>query len=414
MHVIVVSDYGEVTGGASQVAILEARALAEQGAEVTFFCATEPLSDRLRHRRIRVECLGIPDVWQRGHVAAAVQGIWNRGAARAFRHLLRRADPACTVIHFHQWAKALSPSVLRVAARTGFRALITLHDYLSFCPVGTYFDFGRNRPCQRRPLSPSCVVAACDPRSYAHKVVRLARQFDFPELLRRVEDRWAFVHVSPLAAALAKSHLPCGARHVIVTHPVDIRRTQQADVGASVAFLFVGRFLREKGCVDLAEVAASLGFDVAFLGQGPELATLSAKHQRAQFLPWGPREAVIEALNRCRALVLPSICFETFGMVVPEALARGVPVIVSDRVGAGAMIVHGVNGFIYRAGDREDLGRCLNAMADTGRAHAMAAEAYRRYWAAPLSLRAHAEAIMNVCRAMLAEPGKCAVVADPG
>lgn len=60
-------------------------------------------------------------------------------------------------------------------------------------------------------------------------------------------------------------------------------------------------------------------------------------------------------------LVLPSL-LETYGMVLTEALARGIPVIASDS-GAIATTVghtrHGVPGLLVRAGDRQDLAAAL-------------------------------------------------------
>ena len=44
--------------------------------------------------------------------------------------------------------------------------------------------------------------------------------------------------------------------------------------------------------------------------------------------------------------------FDTFGMVVLEAMAAGVPVIVSNRVGARDLVEHGRNGFVV---EREDV-----------------------------------------------------------
>jgi len=43
--------------------------------------------------------------------------------------------------------------------------------------------------------------------------------------------------------------------------------------------------------------------------------------------------------------------FDTFGMVVSEALAAGLPVIVSDQVGAKDLVVQGKNGFVVRWDD---------------------------------------------------------------
>ena len=51
-------------------------------------------------------------------------------------------------------------------------------------------------------------------------------------------------------------------------------------------------------------------------------------------------EAKVKALHRFDVLVLPS-AYEPWGLVVNEALEAGVPVIVSDRVGARKDLVEG-------------------------------------------------------------------------
>jgi UDP-glucose:(heptosyl)LPS alpha-1,3-glucosyltransferase len=49
--------------------------------------------------------------------------------------------------------------------------------------------------------------------------------------------------------------------------------------------------------------------------------------------------------------------FDTFGMVVLEAMAAGLPVVITRRVGAKDMVTDGVNGFIIDAdGTDADLG----------------------------------------------------------
>jgi glycosyltransferase involved in cell wall biosynthesis len=58
-------------------------------------------------------------------------------------------------------------------------------------------------------------------------------------------------------------------------------------------------------------------------------------------------------------LVLPSL-FEPFGLVVNEAMLCGLPVAVSDRVGARFDLVRpGENGYVFPAGDVEALAAIL-------------------------------------------------------
>jgi glycosyltransferase involved in cell wall biosynthesis len=78
-------------------------------------------------------------------------------------------------------------------------------------------------------------------------------------------------------------------------------------------------------------------------------------------------------------LVLPSE-YEPFGVVVNEAMLCGCPVVVSDRVGAGADLVWpGDNGLIVRCGDIDALAAALNELLrDQDRLRRMGKQATER------------------------------------
>jgi glycosyltransferase involved in cell wall biosynthesis len=63
-----------------------------------------------------------------------------------------------------------------------------------------------------------------------------------------------------------------------------------------------------------------------------------------------PQGALAEAFRAGSVLVLPSL-EEGFGLVVPQALNCGLPVIVSDRVGGKDFIRHRENGSVFPVGD---------------------------------------------------------------
>jgi glycosyltransferase involved in cell wall biosynthesis len=71
-----------------------------------------------------------------------------------------------------------------------------------------------------------------------------------------------------------------------------------------------------------------------------------------------PRPHLAEAFRRARVLALPSV-EEAFGLVVPQALACGLPCVVSDQVGAGDLIVPDANGATFPTGDARSLARGL-------------------------------------------------------
>lgn len=67
-----------------------------------------------------------------------------------------------------------------------------------------------------------------------------------------------------------------------------------------------------------------------------------------------------EILRKADLLVAPSVWYETFGFTVLEALSCGVPVLVSDRVGAKDLITD--NGIIVEAGNIEALKSAIKSL----------------------------------------------------
>jgi glycosyltransferase involved in cell wall biosynthesis len=72
----------------------------------------------------------------------------------------------------------------------------------------------------------------------------------------------------------------------------------------------------------------------------------------------------------CDAFVLPSL-YEPRGTVINEAMACGLPVVVTDRCGSlGDVVLEGQNAFVYPAGDDAALAKVLDALMDDAlRAH---------------------------------------------
>src|SRR3546814_16169108 len=73
MQIVIVSEFGNINGGAAKVAITSAVGLAERGVEVLFVCAIPPIDPSLRHPRIEVRCFEQESVWtQRNRLKAAI------------------------------------------------------------------------------------------------------------------------------------------------------------------------------------------------------------------------------------------------------------------------------------------------------------------------------------------------------
>ena len=155
----------------------------------------------------------------------------------------------------------------------------------------------------------------------------------------------------------------------------------------TVAF-FCAKLQRWKGPLDLLESFARANVQNSFLvfaGDGPERNVLERRAaelglaDRVRFLGFLNQSQLPSAYCAADVFVLPSL-FEPFGLVVNEAMLCGLPVAVSDRVGARFDLVRpDENGYIFPAGDVDALAAVLREiLADEEKRSRMSIAARRR------------------------------------
>lgn len=136
--------------------------------------------------------------------------------------------------------------------------------------------------------------------------------------------------------------------------------------------LFVGRLEASKGLQELLSafaraVAEENDLCLAIAGDGSlraHVETIAAKPDcRVTYLGRLSGDDVLCAYLAADLLVLPSL-FEPWGLVINEAMACGLPVIVSDRVGCADDLVRpGETGLVVGAGREIDLASAIRQLA---------------------------------------------------
>jgi glycosyltransferase involved in cell wall biosynthesis len=166
-----------------------------------------------------------------------------------------------------------------------------------------------------------------------------------------------------------------------------VRATWKIPVEGSVA-LFCAKLQRWKGPMDLLEAFARaniLNSYLVYAGDGPERRSLERRavelgvSERVRFLGFVNQSQLPSVYCAADLFVLPSL-FEPFGLVVNEAMLCGLPVVVSDHVGAKFDLVRPEeNGYVFPAGNVEALATILQQiLPDPQRRTRMGAEALRR------------------------------------
>jgi phosphatidylinositol alpha-mannosyltransferase len=161
-----------------------------------------------------------------------------------------------------------------------------------------------------------------------------------------------------------------------VPNGVDVARfatAEPADLGPGPKVLFVGRLDERKGfrvAVDafgrLAAVRPLLRLIV--VGDGPERAAVGALppevRDRVRFLGTVPNAELHPVETACDLYVGPAIGGESFGVVLVEAMAAGLPVVASAIPGYDEVVTDGVEGLLVPPGDPAALAEAAGVVLD--------------------------------------------------
>jgi 1,2-diacylglycerol 3-alpha-glucosyltransferase len=212
------------------------------------------------------------------------------------------------------------------------------------------------------------------------------RRMPHVEMLKRrfIAACSGFVVPGKSAAAYAATFGVPRERIFVAPNPVDnaffsheaaSARSRAADMRRQFGlperyFLCVGRLVFAKGLFDLLDAYAKLapdlraGVELLFVGDGVEQSALEARAAAihpgvVRFTGFVHREQLAVYYALAEALVFPTHT-DTWGLVVNEAMACGIPIVVSDAAGCVPdLLQDGWNGYIVPKGSLEKLSEAL-------------------------------------------------------
>lgn len=198
-----------------------------------------------------------------------------------------------------------------------------------------------------------------DPPGLHSRIARVKdREIELADAIVTVSEFARTTYVDEGCAPERVRAVPLGADLELFAPPAD-----EPARGPGSVFLFAGAPIVRKGFDLLLEAFARVAAaepSAALRAVGPR----GGEADREGITCVGPvtQTQLAVEMSRADCLVLPSRN-DSYGMVVAEALAAGLPVVVSDRVGASELVVPDENGWIVPAGDAEALGDRLLALA---------------------------------------------------
>ena len=315
-------------------------------------------------------------------VKAVADLIYDRDAAERFDALLDDVQP--DIVHLHNTARQLSPSILRVARHRGVPAVMTIHDYGVVCPQGLLLR-GGTTPC----LAPNCqrgnVLHAVASRCVKDLVVasgvaavETAIHRAFGSYLRSVA---ALMVPSRFLARILFESGVSGKRIRLLDNAVPDSPSPGPIPTHGGHLLYQGRLTPEKGLGRLLLAAAQVPeVPVAIAGDGLLRSALQGSAPpNVRFLGVLGRDQLDACVAASVAVVSPSSWFENAPLAVIELLRAGRPVIATEIGGQPELLTDG-GGVLVPVGDVDALaGAMRDLWSNRDRAQSLGREARAAY-----------------------------------
>lgn len=362
-RILLVHNYYKLPGGEDTVVENEKRLLEGQGHYVFLYARSNREMDGF-------------SAWRK--LLLPLTSLFSLRTYREVKRLI--GEKQIDIVHVHNTLALISPSVYYAALRCGTPVVQTLHNYRLVCPNGLLYRDGHIcEECIEKGYR--CAVKhACYRNSRIQSLISVLvlRVHGFLGIYNRLnlicltdfqkrKTAWRF----PKARIFVKPNFtdcPDSTNYSDSAYQPDsagqadneVYFTENLKAGH---YIYVGRMEKNKGIWVLLKAFEQLeeeNISLLLVGTGPEEKKIrryldEKRMKQVRYCGFQEKTWVMEHLKSARALILPSQCYETFGMTVIESFSCKTPVIISDiEALAGAVREQGA-GLIFRHDSPADL-----------------------------------------------------------
>ena len=363
MKVLQINKYHYLKGGADKVYLDTSNLLAERGHEVLHFSTSDTKNEFSLTSEFFVKS---PDfltlsTWQK--MKSSLSYIYSNQSKQNLTNLILEHQP--DLAHIHIFFGELSLSILSVLRKFNIPVVMTLHDFKLLCPIYSLYDQD-NSICEKCASGNilHCVRKKCNKNNYAYSLMASVESVTRDWLFSYEKYIDHFIAVSKFSM---KKHLEYRVQlegkishlYNFVDRPLSVMKPGHEDY-----YCYFGRLSREKGLLNLVNAFAKNGFKLKIAGEGPFKKELEQYCQQnsisnVAFVGHQSGLQLERFVNRAKFTIVPSECYESFGLVVIESMQQGTPVIASNIGAIPELVEHHRTGFLFTSGQLEAIQQAI-------------------------------------------------------
>ncbi len=359
MLILSVNKFYWKKGGSESVFFGEKEMLESAGHTVIPFSMQGSKNENTQYSEYFVNEVDYTKPGMKNRLLSASKIIYSFEAKKKIQNLLLSHSP--DLAHFHIFQHQISPSVFGPLKKKKIPIILTLHDLKPLCP--NYKMYVNGRICEecKGMRFYNCFKNRCTKGSVMGSLVNSVEMyFHYAMGYYQNVDRYIavskFYRDKMIEFGFAKdkiSYLP----NYIDTKSYDLNVPEKGYV------LYFGRISEEKGIsvlFDAARIVPEIPFYIVGTGPLEEYFKMKAHEEgldNVRFFGYKSGKQLLTLLAEATCVVVPSVWYEAFGLVVIEAFAAGKPVIGSNIGAIPELIDQGVDGFVVQPGSEHELAK---------------------------------------------------------
>lgn len=314
---------------------------------------------------------GKMSVFEKIHAFFHVLYSWN--VARQLEKMFEE-EGVPDVAHLHNFSYQLSPAVIQVLQKHHIPLVWTLHDYKVISPNYSLYTDGGVDECTKPDAYFQAFFHKSIKNSYTQSFLASLEQWLHVKVTRWY--RSSDVYVAP-SVFMRDTIIEYGIPKEEVTQVYNFIHMSEyePDYSHDGAYMFVGRFVREKGVMEMLSAFKQMpDVRLDIIGGGPlqeEMQAYIDEHKMSQVRILGAiyPPQMYGKLARAKALIMPSVWYENNPIIMLQAMALGKPIVGARIGGIPELIVEGKTGITYDPFDTQDFIRAVRACEGMDLAH---------------------------------------------
>lgn len=376
MKILQINKYFYLRGGAERYFFDLSEMLSKNGNEVIPFAMAASENHYSKYNRYFINKVNL----DKFSIKNIIKVFYNYDAAIRLNKLIKETHP--DVVHLHNIYHQLSPAIINVLKKHNIPIAQTIHDYKLICP--NYKLFNQNSPfikggqrgifCRKCAGGKyyNCFKDKCVKKSYGKSFIAMAEAYLHNKILHTYDKVDVFLAHTNFVKNILIEFGIAEERIKIITPLLNNSIISEKEKSPSFMdekyLLFFGRLEYEKG-IDVLLNALSLAsreLKIKIVGRGPYQEELKKKikklklNEKVEMAGFKHGKELKHLINNGQAVIIPSICPETLCYSLLEAMAMGKIVIASRIGGMREIIQDGVNGFLFEAGNSNELAEKIN------------------------------------------------------